>query len=86
MIPYALIINQMTKTGKTLSIKLQVIADNLTRAITASGLVGGERLHLPSFAPWRACFVSELLGFPSAKYDDQVDALTQLIAMCPGAG
>jgi hypothetical protein len=33
------------------------------------------RILLPEEAPWLAEFVSELLAFPSGRYDDQVDAL-----------
>jgi hypothetical protein len=36
-------------------------------------------LQLPRDAPWLATFKSELLGFPSTKHDDQVDALSQLM-------
>ena len=34
---------------------------------------------LPKDAPWLAEFVSELLGFPNAKHDDQVDSLSQYL-------
>jgi predicted phage terminase large subunit-like protein len=42
--------------------------------IEAGGLI------LPAEAPWLADFERELLGFPNARYDDQVDALTQLLS------
>ena len=32
---------------------------------------------MPEAANWLAEFLRELLSFPSAKHDDQVDALTQ---------
>lgn len=35
---------------------------------------------LPEFAPWLGKFKTELLGFPKSKHDDQVDALSQLLA------
>jgi predicted phage terminase large subunit-like protein len=38
------------------------------------------RLLLPSRAHWLQEFISELLGFPSGRHDDQVDALTQAMA------
>lgn len=34
---------------------------------------------LPAEAPWRGEFDRELRGFPTSKYDDQVDALTQFL-------
>jgi predicted phage terminase large subunit-like protein len=36
-------------------------------------------LYLPKFAPWREDFISEYLAFPKAKYDDQIDALSQFL-------
>jgi predicted phage terminase large subunit-like protein len=33
------------------------------------------RILLPVEAPWLADFESELLAFPTGRYDDQVDAL-----------
>jgi predicted phage terminase large subunit-like protein len=33
----------------------------------------------PKDAPWLAEFLSELLGFPNAKHDDQVDSLSQYL-------
>jgi len=46
---------------------------------------GGEwhafyRLLLPPDASWLAEFRSELLTFPNGRFDDQVDALAQLLA------
>lgn len=34
-----------------------------------------EGLYVPISAPWYVELKSELLGFPAAKHDDQVDAL-----------
>jgi hypothetical protein len=34
-----------------------------------------ESGFVPAYAPWYAAFRSELLSFPAAKHDDQVDAL-----------
>ncbi|WP_428334156.1 phage terminase large subunit [Novosphingobium sp.] len=34
---------------------------------------------LPEMAPWRDDFRKEILGFPNAAHDDQVDALTQFL-------
>jgi predicted phage terminase large subunit-like protein len=36
-------------------------------------------LILPEDAPWLADFEREILGFPNARHDDQVDALSQLL-------
>ena len=39
----------------------------------------GGRVLLPSRAKWLDSFVEECTAFPSAKYDDQVDALSMTI-------
>lgn len=43
-----------------------------SRSIQARSAMG--RVYLPSKASWVADFTSELLMFPAAKHDDQVDA------------
>ncbi|MEM1131847.1 MAG: phage terminase large subunit [Pseudomonadota bacterium] len=53
--------------------------DKLTRAMGASAMIQAGRLFLPSAAHWLGDFTSELLGFPLARNDDQVDALSQLL-------
>ena len=53
--------------------------DKVTRLAGVTAMIEAGQLHLPEQASWRADFESELLGFPSAKYDDQVDALSQLL-------
>lgn len=37
------------------------------------------RVYLPTQAPWLADYQNELLAFPLAKYDDQVDATAQAL-------
>jgi predicted phage terminase large subunit-like protein len=49
------------------------------RAVSVEPIVESGRLLLPESAPWLADFESELLGFPGAAHDDQVDALTQAL-------
>lgn len=58
--------------------------DKVTRALGVSAMVEAGQLYLPDDAPWLAEFVSELLGFPNGRYDDQVDALTQLLDWARG--
>lgn len=54
--------------------------DKLARALGASAVIEPGRLHLPKEASWLADFVAELLGFPNSRFDDQVDALSQLFS------
>ena len=42
-------------------------------------MIEAGQLLLPSEAHWLGEFKSELLSFPSCRYDDQVDALSQLL-------
>ncbi len=55
-------------------------ADKVTRFSAQTHRIEAGDLFLPNDAPWLADFERELLGFPSLRHDDQVDALTQLLA------
>jgi predicted phage terminase large subunit-like protein len=44
-----------------------------------SPAIEGGYIHLPENAPWLADLLHELLGFPTAKYDDQVDSISQFL-------
>jgi predicted phage terminase large subunit-like protein len=54
-------------------------ADKVTRLAGVSAMIEAGLLRLPKEAPWLAEFKAELLGFPSGRYKDQVDALSQLL-------
>lgn len=54
--------------------------DKVTRLAGVSEMIEAGRLLLPADAPWLAGFQTELLGFPGSRHDDQVDALSQLLA------
>lgn len=56
------------------------VADKVTRFSGQSARIEAGDLLLPEDAPWLAGFERELLGFPNLRHDDQVDALTQLLA------
>lgn len=53
--------------------------DKRSRLDAASSMIEAGDLSLPFDTSWLAQFKSELLGFPSARHDDQVDALSQLL-------
>jgi predicted phage terminase large subunit-like protein len=53
--------------------------DKESRLNGATGQIEAGQLLLPEDAPWLAEFRSELLAFPNARHDDQVDALSQLL-------
>lgn len=53
--------------------------EKIARLQAAGTMIEAGDLLLPRDAPWLATFKSELLGFPSTRHDDQVDALSQLM-------
>lgn len=54
--------------------------DKVTRLSGQTNRIEAGDMLLPEEAPWLAEFLHELLGFPKAKHDDQVDALVHLLA------
>ncbi len=53
--------------------------DKQTRLLQAMVLFETARVRFPKVAPWLDEHVRELLGFPNAKNDDQVDSLVQAL-------
>ena len=53
--------------------------DKLSRALAATPAMESGRVWFPAAAPWRAAREAELLAFPNAAHDDQVDALSMAI-------
>ena len=53
--------------------------DKLSRALAATPAMESGRVWFPAVAPWRADLEAELLAFPNAAHDDQVDALSMAI-------
>jgi predicted phage terminase large subunit-like protein len=56
------------------------LADKVTRMQAQSLKFEQQLVFLPRQAIWLADFLEELLSVPSAKHDDQVDALCQAVA------
>lgn len=54
-------------------------SDKYSRAAGISAMIEAGQLLLPADASWLADFRSEVLTFPHGRFDDQVDALTQLM-------
>ena len=51
----------------------------MTRAAQQSAAIEAGRVLLPEQAPWLAELERELLGFPNARHDDQVDSMMQFL-------
>jgi predicted phage terminase large subunit-like protein len=70
--------------GVPLPIAIKADRDKYSRADRAAARVEAGALVMPDSAPWRESLVGELLGFPAARHDDQVDALVQLMIHTEG--
>jgi predicted phage terminase large subunit-like protein len=53
--------------------------DKPTRLNSVLGLFEAKKVVFPRNAPWLATLLLELHGFPNAKYDDQVDSISQYL-------
>ena len=53
------------------------IMDKVMRMNAQLARIEAGCVHLPRHAAWSEDFLRELMAFPAAKYDDQVDALSQ---------
>jgi predicted phage terminase large subunit-like protein len=53
--------------------------DKLARLLAQSPRFEEGRVLLPREAPWLADYIGELLGFPRARHDDQVDSTSQAL-------
>ncbi len=58
--------------------------DKHSRMAGVSGQIAGGQQLLPPDAPWLESFNTDLLGFPNARFDNQADALTQLMGWALG--
>lgn len=54
--------------------------DKVTRASGVSALVEAGKVSLPLQAPWLTDYEIEMLTFPNAPHDDQVDSTTQFLS------
>ena len=63
-------------------VPVQPLGGKEARANAISPIVESGCVYLPhpAIAPWVADFLTEVSGFPKAKHDDQVDAMTQYLA------
>jgi len=58
---------------------VQVRIDKIARMQARSVMFETGKVLLPHQAPWRATYLAELLGFPNARNDDQVDSTSQAL-------
>jgi predicted phage terminase large subunit-like protein len=72
-------LRRLTPQGVVLPTRVLPVGDKIIRMAGASLKIERGEMVLPLEAPWLASFEVELLGFPSARHDDQADALSQLL-------
>ncbi len=53
--------------------------DKVSRALPATAAMEGGRVYFPAGVPWVEDLEAELLTFPAARHDDQVDALAYAV-------
>ena len=54
-------------------------ADKMSRLLRVTPMMEAGKVALPKFAPWLAALEEELVSFPDARHDDQVDAISQYL-------
>ena len=54
-------------------------ADKITRFAACSALIEAGRVYLPTQAAWLTDYEAEILTFPNAAHDDQVDSTSQFL-------
>ena len=61
------------------AITLRPERDKLARLLAQAARFEAGQVHLPEHAPWLAAYLNELLGFPNAPHDDQIDSTSQAL-------
>jgi predicted phage terminase large subunit-like protein len=72
--PKGLVVNAMQDAPPTES--------KLSRLKAVSPMVESGRVHLLDGAHWIESFMQEIMTFPNAKHDDQVDAFVSALKLC----
>ena len=67
------------RTGHLRAIAKRPERDKLARLLAQAARFEAGQIHLPENAPWLATYLNELLGFPNAPHDDQIDATSQAL-------
>jgi predicted phage terminase large subunit-like protein len=65
-------------------IRINPESDKITRLYANQAQFESGSVHFPEKAPWLDELVSELLGFPGGRHDDQVDSITQALTWIDG--
>jgi predicted phage terminase large subunit-like protein len=71
------LVQELIRTTKLPIVRMIPKDSKLERAMAVTGYFEGNRVLWPTYAPWQAECVSELLNFPGGRHDDFVDSLVQ---------
>jgi predicted phage terminase large subunit-like protein len=74
------VINMLRKSVAGL-IPVEPEGSKVARAAAVSPLIEAGNVHVPDvdLAPWVGELIEEAVGFPRAKHDDRVDAMSQAL-------
>ena len=71
-------IQELRRAGHA-AIPVRAEQDKVTRMAIQSAKFEAGMVYLPEAAPWLSVFEEELFSFPSSKYSDQVDTVSQIL-------
>ena len=74
------LIADLTQEGVQGVVGFKPEGDKVIRLHAQTATIAQGFVYLPKAAPWVSAFLHEVTSFPNGKKDDQVDALTQLLA------
>jgi predicted phage terminase large subunit-like protein len=69
----------LRRTGALQALLKKSRIDKEARFLAQSARFEAGQVHVPKDAPWLAEWMDELLSFPNARHDDQVDATSQAL-------
>jgi len=72
------LIQELRKAGRV-AVPVRAEQDKITRMAIQSAKFEAGMVYLPEAAPWLSVFEEELFAFPSSKYFDQVDTVSQIL-------
>jgi predicted phage terminase large subunit-like protein len=83
---YQLALVQTARRAGLPARELVAKGDKVARAMSASPMLEQGQVYFPLSAPWGATFEQELIQFPSARHDDQVDVVSYAVALVAAMG
>ena len=73
------ITQDLRRCGESRAILRRPRFDKEARFLAQSARFESGQVHVPQEAPWLATWLAELLAFPNARHDDQVDSTSQAL-------